>query len=115
MTNGIDPTFPDNASPAGPTDNPGGGDVAGGGVVTETGHPNAALLDVPDQESDNTVAGAIPSSGGGGASRTNEHSADPSGGVTTEPDGSLREAGESETAGSLGSVSGQSPSAFPGQ
>jgi hypothetical protein len=113
--NGIDPIFPGNASPAGPTDNPGGTLVAGGGVATETGRLNTALLPVKDQGSDNTVAGAIPSSGGGGASRTNEHSADPSGGVTTEPDGSLRESGESETAGSLGSVSGQSPSAFPGQ
>jgi hypothetical protein len=115
MSNGIDPTFPANASPAGATDNPGGANVAGGGVQTETGRPTDKLLGVPSQGSDNTVAGAIPSSGGGGASRTNEHSADPSGGVTTEPDGSLRVAGEGETAGSLGSESGKSPSAFPGQ
>jgi hypothetical protein len=70
--NGIDPIFPGNASPAGPTDNPGGTLVAGGGVATETGRLNTALLPVKDQGSDNTVAGAIPSSGGGGASRTNE-------------------------------------------
>jgi hypothetical protein len=107
VSNGIDPTFPSNASPAGPTDNPGGTLVAGGGVVTETGHPGTELLDVPDQGSD-ALAGV------GSASGTNEHSADPSGGVTTEPDGSLRESGEGETAGASGTASGQSPSAFPG-
>lgn len=112
MSNGIDPTFPINASAAGGTDNPGNVDKPGHGVQVETGAPRTSLLTVPGQGSDNTVAGTIPPSGGGGHVDT---SADPEGGVTREPDGTIRESGEGETSGATGGGNlGQSPDHFPG-
>lgn len=113
MQDGIHPTFPANASPAGATDNPGDEDVAGRGVETETGAPVTGLLDVPDQDSDNTVDGSIPSSGGGGHL---DKSADPSGGVTITEDGLARQHGEDETLGTMNDPGlGMAPDHFPGQ
>lgn len=115
MSNGLDPDFPLNASAAGGTDNP-GGDTShpGHGVQTETGAPVTGSPPVPGQGSDYTGTGAIPPSGGPGfADDADERSADPEGGVTHEPDGSIREAGEGETQGMTGTESGEAPSAFP--
>lgn len=112
MQDGIHPTFPANASPAGATDNPGDHDVAGHGNETETGAPVTGLRRVPSQGSDNTVSGAIPASGGGGHV---DKSADPSGGVTLK-NGIARQHGEDETLGAMNAPGlGMAPDHFPGQ
>lgn len=116
-TNGLDPLYPylgGNDNPSGRTDhgNP------GGGVLTEpAGRPLTPTPYFLYGGGTDTVLGglaAVPPSGDGfEPADPGAFGEDPSGGVTLEPDGSIRISGENEQAGAEATTSGQSPAAFP--
>lgn len=119
---GLDPLTPI----LGGTDNPGGstaGNNPGGGVLTEpaggppSGAAQTAFISKLGGGSDVVLpAGmaAIPASGAGfEAPDSGAFGEDPSGGVTREPDGTLRIHGEGETAGAEAVTDERAPSAFP--
>lgn len=114
-----EPTYPY----GGGTDNPGDNTALPGGPTnfaqTETGVPALALLFPPINgtpgHSDTVLpAGmqAVPPSGAGFDSDDFQNESD-TGGVTRDPDGTIRESGQDEVAGGTETTGGDSPAAFP--
>lgn len=117
MSNGLDPL----TAILGGTDNPSGRTDAGnpgGGINTEpAGRPLTPTAGLVFGGGTDTALGnlaAVPPSGAGfEPADPAAFGEDPSGGVTLEPDGTIRISGENEQAGAEATTSGQSPVAFP--